>query len=83
MNRRDFLAAMGGGFGGLALADLLRAQERPHHAPKARRVIQLFMNGGASPMDLFDYKPELEKYAGQPLPAGKNFINSGGRKVAG
>ena len=39
----------------------------PHHRPKVRRVIQLFMTGGASPMDLFDYKPMLEKLHGQML----------------
>lgn len=38
-----------------------------HHPPKARRVIQLFMTGGASPMDTFDYKPELERLHGQKL----------------
>ncbi|NIP93758.1 MAG: DUF1501 domain-containing protein, partial [Akkermansiaceae bacterium] len=38
-----------------------------HHAPKVRRVIQLFMTGGASPMDTFDYKPDLEKLHGQKL----------------
>jgi hypothetical protein len=39
----------------------------PHHAAKARRVIFLFMQGGPSHMDLFEYKPELEKRNGQPL----------------
>ena len=38
-----------------------------HHVAKVRRVIQLFMTGGASPMDTFDYKPELEKLHGQKL----------------
>jgi hypothetical protein len=38
-----------------------------HHAPKVKRIIQLFMTGGASPMDLFDYKPELERLHGQML----------------
>lgn len=38
-----------------------------HHAPRARRVIQLFMNGGVSPMDTFDYKPELARLHGQKL----------------
>lgn len=38
-----------------------------HHPAKAKRVIQLFMTGGASPMDTFDYKPELEKVHGQKL----------------
>src|ERR1041384_5952953 len=38
----------------------------PHHTPRAKSVIQLFMNGGPSQVDLFDYKPALEKFAGQP-----------------
>ena len=38
-----------------------------HHPAKVRRVIQLFMNGGASPMDTFDYKPALEKHHGEAL----------------
>src|SRR5213595_2478563 len=38
----------------------------PHFAPKAKAVIHLFMNGGPSQVDLFDPKPALEKYAGQP-----------------
>ncbi len=38
-----------------------------HHPAKVKRVIQLFMNGGASPMDTFDYKPELERLHGQML----------------
>lgn len=41
-----------------------------HHPPRARRVIQLFMNGGASQMDLFDYKPELAKRHGQKFDPG-------------
>ncbi len=45
----------------------LRPDGGLHHAPRVRRVIQLFMNGGASPMDTFDYKPALEKYHGQSL----------------
>lgn len=78
MNRRDFLYSSGNGFGGLALAamlgrDLLAAEsptKRPdgglHHRPKAGRVVQLFMAGGASHVDLFDFKPELVKRHGQP-----------------
>ena len=68
--RREFLQAAGGGFGLLALADLLRAQAPLHHAPKAQRVVQLFMNGGASPMDTFDFKPDLEKRHGQKVDFG-------------
>ena len=41
-----------------------------HHVAKAKRVVQLFMNGGASPMDTFDFKPELEKKHGQPFDPG-------------
>ena len=39
-----------------------------HHAPKAKRVIYLFMSGGPSHIDLFDYKPKLREYHGQELP---------------
>jgi len=80
-SRRNFLWNIGGGFGGLAVSQMLaretfaeeRSQSRPefngglHHPAKVRRVIQLFMTGGASPMDLFDYKPELERLHGQKL----------------
>ena len=47
--------------------------KKPHFAPRAKRVISLFMSGGVSQMDTFDPKPALEKYAGQPLP-GKGDI---------
>src|SRR5688572_22571426 len=47
----------------------LNPSRRPHHAPKAKSVIFLFMEGGPSHIDTFDPKPELEKYAGQPLPS--------------
>src|SRR6187549_2234094 len=40
----------------------------PHFAPKAKRVIYLFQGGGPSQMDMFDYKPALEKWNGQDLP---------------
>ncbi|MCA9027771.1 MAG: DUF1501 domain-containing protein [Planctomycetaceae bacterium] len=77
--RREFLAQAGGGFGGLAAIHWLSRQlpgaESPlpelngglHHPAKVRRVIQLFMNGGASPMDTFDYKPELERLHGEMI----------------
>ncbi len=77
MDRRSFLWRIGGGFGGLALSQLLArdalAKGNPefngglHHRAKAKRVIQLFMTGGASPMDTFDYKPQLERLHGQKL----------------
>ena len=65
----------GGGAGMFALAALdaagtsrLHAAERSHFAPRAKRVIWLFMHGGPSHVDLFDPKPTLTKYGGQPLP---------------
>jgi hypothetical protein len=75
LGRREFLRCGGGGFGGLALACFFGSEAmgsgtlsgKLHHAPRARRVIQLFMNGGVSPMDTFDYKPELERVHGQKL----------------
>src|SRR5262245_5474903 len=71
MTRRDFLWHSGGGLGGIALAallgrdGLLAAEKGLHHPPKAKRVVQLFMAGGASHVDLFDFKPELVKRHGQ------------------
>jgi uncharacterized protein (DUF1501 family) len=44
------------------------APKKPHHTPKAKRVIHLFMAGAPSQLDLFDYKPDLLKYEGKPLP---------------
>lgn len=71
LSRRNFLTDVGGGFAGLALAQMLTkdaAARTPfHHPPRVNKVIQLFMTGGASPMDLFDYKPELERLDGQML----------------
>jgi hypothetical protein len=80
-SRRDFLWNLGGGIGGIALAQLLGRESlgaetflpRPelngglHHPAKVKRIIQLFMNGGASPMDTFDFKPELARLHGQML----------------
>ncbi len=80
-NRRGFLAKAGGGAGMLALSALMADEqmacastgstsqhEKPHFEPRAKRVIWLFMHGGPSHVDLFDPKPGLIKYAGQPLP---------------
>jgi hypothetical protein len=79
LTRREAIGRLGGGFGAAALATLL-AEDRahadakdtlpkPHHAPKATAVIQLFMHGGPSHVDLLDPKPALEKYDGKPPPA--------------
>jgi uncharacterized protein (DUF1501 family) len=81
-SRRDFLWQTGGGLGGIALAHLLGTQGLvaaprtvlpgglTHHPAKATRVIQLFMNGGVSQMDTFDYKPGLEKRHGEKVDFG-------------
>jgi hypothetical protein len=76
-SRREWLKRAGCGFGMMALQALLADEAaaaapslapRPtHHAPRAKRVIFLFMQGGPSHMDMFDYKPQLEQRAGQPL----------------
>lgn len=77
LTRRDMLERSGQGFGAMALAALLANDSRadaapsPHHAPRATRVVQLFMAGGASQVDLFDYKPELIKRDGQPSDFGE------------
>ena len=81
--RRDFLRRAGGGFGMLALAGLLDkerllgqpaplganplASHAGHHGARAKSVIWLFINGGPSHVDTWDYKPELERRHGQEL----------------
>ncbi len=88
---------MGGSFAGTALTSLLAGSgffarhghaatnplgSKPSHIrPKAKNCIFLMMNGAPSQVDTFDYKPELQKHAGKQLPAGKKYINSGGRRV--
>ena len=79
-SRRNFLHTAGSGFGMLALAGLLNEQgfaadapkdplapHPPHFPAKAKSVIWLFMNGGQSQVDTWDYKPELEKQDGKEL----------------
>jgi hypothetical protein len=62
-----------GGFGYLALSALTAeaATQSPHFSAKAKRVILMFMQGGVSHLDTFDYKPELQARHGQPFPEGK------------
>jgi hypothetical protein len=68
LTRRQLLQTTGQGFGALAFASL-NAAETSHRsqtvAPKAKRVVQLFMGGAASHIDLFDYKPALIKHHGK------------------
>src|SRR5260370_10381061 len=73
--RRWFLQQCGVGLGAMALGQLLSASEnplapkKPHFAPKARRVIFLFMAGAPSHLELFDNKPALAKFDGTLPPA--------------
>jgi hypothetical protein len=83
LSRRDALRLSANGFGLLALADALRADDSgpagtsppaaraPHFAPKAKRVIFLFMHGGPSQVDTFDPKPLLKKHHGKAYPGQK------------
>ncbi len=78
--RRHFFQQAGFGIGSLALCSLVNrdlfaaaaanpmAPKAPHFAPKAKRIIYLFMAGAPSQLDLLDYKPALNKYDGQPVP---------------
>ncbi|MFN7541820.1 MAG: DUF1501 domain-containing protein, partial [Acidobacteriota bacterium] len=73
--RRDFLRRSLAGMGTLALAELMTgavndplAPKAPHYKPKAKNVIFLFQEGAPSQMDLFDPKPELQRWHGQSLP---------------
>ncbi len=75
VSRREMLRTCAGGFGALAMAALMDdrsfastsplAPKPPHFPPKARNVIFLYMDGGPSQVDTFDYKPMLAKYDGQ------------------
>jgi len=84
VTRRHFFRECGVGVGKIALASLLAdatargayaaqgpdalAPKQPHHSPKVKRVIHLFMSGAPSQLDLFDNKPKLTELSGQPIP---------------
>src|SRR5882724_8517919 len=85
LTRRQALSMVGGGMGMVALSNMVSgslqaatpdmigtkgALPQLHFKPRAKRVIFLFMNGGVSHVDTFDYKPMLEKYNGQATPGG-------------
>ena len=72
-SRRRVLRDTALGFGALALTDLLHADDAPaaaktHFAPRAKRVIFLFMKGGPSHLDTFEPKPLLDRDDGKPYP---------------
>jgi Protein of unknown function (DUF1501) len=93
LTRRTFFSRAAVGIGGAALASLLNRHSLgsstsdlartgglpgvPHFAPKAKRVIYLFQNGAPPHLDMFDYKPGMEKLRGQEIPesvlGGKRF----------
>jgi hypothetical protein len=82
MTRREMLARTGTGLGLLGLADLFAADvfgresmnplapKAPHFAPRAKRVVHIYLNGGPSHIDTFDPKPALKKYETKPIPTG-------------
>jgi hypothetical protein len=79
LSRRDFLWQSGGGLGGIAMASLFASENQGYGdesairiaPPKAKRVVQFFMSGAASHLDLFDFKPELVKHHGKPSDFGE------------
>ena len=96
ITRRQFFGRTACGLGSAALASLLSSDGfaqtvAPHFAPKAKRVIYLFMDGAPTHVDLFDYKPKLQELHGTPIPdeylAGKRFStmtgNAKGKLVLG
>ena len=99
MTRRAFFGKMAQGIGIGALGTMLNpgllagnstnhassaGNTLPHFAPKAKRVIYLFQNGAPSHVDLFDYKPELERWHGKQIPnelvEGKRFSTMTGKQ---
>jgi hypothetical protein len=82
LTRRHFFGRSATGIGVAALASLLNrasANELSQFAPRAKRVIYLFMSGGPSHIDLFDYKPKLKELNGKELPASVRM----GQRVTG
>ena len=90
-SRRDFLGSVYTGLAGIGLVQLLAdaglaadgawqpERGKTHHAPKARRVLQIFCPGAASHMDLWEHKPSLAKWHGKPLPGEENFLSFQGK----
>lgn len=91
LSRRGFLGNSYTGLAGIGLCHLMAeavqgdtASWKPgvgqtHHPAKARRVLQIFCPGAASHIDLWEHKPYLEKYHGQPLPGEEGFVSFQGK----
>ena len=100
LSRRDFLAHMQYGLGGVALTSLLSQQNllaegsikfdaaepfkprKPHFDAKATNVIVVFCAGAVSHVDFWEYKPELIKQHGKPLPGNERLISFQGENGA-
>ena len=88
LNRRNFLGQMAAGLSGIALSSLLHAEglladqdpakpllpRAPHFPPRAKNVIHIFCTGAVSHLDTWDYKPQLERRHGQPLPGVEKLV---------
>ena len=76
LSRREALARLAAGVGGIGLSAVQGSSARgaaastpePHHTPRAKSLIFLNMQGGPTQFETFDYKPELDKYAGKEIP---------------
>ena len=74
VSRHNMLGTIGTGLGLLALPELVGASanplavKTPHYRPSAKHIIHVYLNGGPSQIDTWDYKPELNKRGGQSLP---------------
>ena len=91
LSRRELLGGFATGLGGMALAALLARESSagavrdgaadlpPHHPPKAKRAIQIFLQGGLSQLDSFDYKPQLEKLHGKSVPGDEKPVGFMGK----
>jgi hypothetical protein len=92
LTRRRLLGNVVTGLSGVGLMHLLRStvaaddakdwqpgRSQTHHAPKARRVLQIFCPGAASHMDLWEHKPALEKHHGKPLPGEEGLVSFQGK----
>ena len=91
LTRRRFLGDVTTGLAGVGLLHLLSqraiagnaawqpGRSMTHHLPKANRVLQIFCPGAASHMDLWEYKPALEKWHGKPLPGEEDFVSFQGK----
>ncbi|MFM8252595.1 MAG: DUF1501 domain-containing protein [Planctomycetota bacterium] len=83
LTRRELLGSVGTGLGLLALPSLLRADSSsapaennplaprsPHFPARAKHIVHIYLNGGPSQVDTWDYRPELQKWGGKKLPLG-------------